>query len=346
MKVMKRKFNLLVFFFAAVIAFGQVKAQENTRRFNKSWPVKEVETLSITNKFGEVKVNDTGGDAVTVDVVVTVEGSENRAKNILDDITVSFDKSGGMVSAETHMDSGFKSGGRFTINYTVNVPSDKNLVIHNKFGNTIVNKLTGKGQFDIAYGDLTANQIAGSSTQLSVAYGKADIDALADATVSLAYSKMYLGTGTKIELDSKYSNVSVDKLNGVHLESKYDSFNFGELNDLEGESKFTNYKIGLLGKRLKLDSAYGTVKVEQIPAGFTSLEVTSSYAQVSLGIDESASYQVYATCDYCDITYPRDEFKGNRMSENTRQTIDGKVASGTPGTVKVTSRYGNIKLTK
>lgn len=343
---MKRKFNLLVFFLSVFIAFGSANGQENNRKFSMSWPAKDVETLSITNKFGEVKINNTGGDEVTVDVVVTVEGTEARVKNTLDNITVSFNKSGGTASAETHFDTDFKTKGRFTINYSVNVPSEKNLVIHNKFGNTFVDKLTGKGEFDISFGDLTANQITGPTSSLAIAYGKADIGTLAEATVSLSYSKMYLDEGAKMMLDSKYSTLTVDRLGSIHLESQYDTFNFGELDNLEGQSKFTNFKTAVLGKKLKLDSAYGTVKIENIPAGFESLEVNSSYGQVSLGISESAAYQINASCDFCSISYPQDKFNGSRIKENNKQTIDGKVSSGTPGTVKVTSRYGNIKLTR
>ncbi|HNX79719.1 MAG TPA: hypothetical protein PKJ24_07540, partial [Prolixibacteraceae bacterium] len=60
----------------------------------------------------------------------------------------------------------------------------------------------------------------------------------------------------------------------------------------------------------------------------------------------SAGYEVQANCNYCDIQYPSEKFKGNRMKENTSQSINGKVGSGTPGRVFVESRYGNIKLVK
>jgi hypothetical protein len=130
------------------------------------------------------------------------------------------------------------------------------------------------------------------------------------------------------------------------LDSKYDNFAIGEITALEGISKYTSYKVGKLTKKLKLESGYGSVKVDQIPAGFESLEVKSSYAQVTLGIEESAGYEVEASCNYCDIQYPSEKFKGNRMKENTSQSISGKVGSGTPGRVVVESRYGNIKLVR
>jgi hypothetical protein len=342
---MKQKFNFFIVFFTALSITYAVHGEEFTKKLSKSWPAAGIETLRISNKFGEVKIQNTGGTSVTVDVVITVEGSENRAKNKLDNISVEFGQQGNTATAETHISEGFKSG-NFTIDYTVNIPSEKNLDITNKFGNVIIDKLTGKANLDVSYGNLTAVDLTGPSTDFDLAYGKAEIQTLGNATVSLAYSRLELETGAVLKLDSKYSSMNADKLDELALESKYDSFNFGEMNRLTGVSKFTSYKIARLNKLLKLESGYGGIKVDRIPAGFELIDVVSSYAQVSLGIEENAGYQVEAKCDYCKISYPEIQFKGNRMSENTSEKIEGKVASGSPGKVVVTSRYGNIRLTK
>ncbi|HNU78252.1 MAG: sigma factor [Prolixibacteraceae bacterium] len=105
-------------------------------------------------------------------------------------------------------------------------------------------------------------------------------------------------------------------------------------------------KIGTLMKKLELTTAYGSVRVDHIPAGFEFVNITSGCSQVSLGIAENAGYQVDAVCDYCNIVYPQGEFKGNRIKENTRERINGKVGSGTDSRVSVTSKYGNIKLSR
>ncbi len=343
---MGRKFKVWVISLVVMCAAMTGLAEESTRKFQKSWPVQEVATLRINNKFGEVWINHSGGTMVTVDVLVTVEGSGNRAKEMLDDITVTFGKSGGTVSAETEIKNNFRSKNKLSINYTVNIPSDKNLDVSNKFGNVVLDKLTGKGDIDVAYGNLRANQLEGPETNLNVEYGKADIQRLGNAGVYLAYSKLFLGSGENIQLDVKYSTVTADKLLSLNLDSKYDSFNFGELVTLKGESKFSNYKIGTLTKILDLTSAYGTVKVDNVPEDFEQVIIQSSYAQISLGIEESTSYQVEAKCDFCDIVYPSGNFKGRRMKENTSQSLSGKIGGGSGGLVKVTSKFGNIKLVK
>ena len=329
-----------------VVATLEAGAQEGTRRFSKSWPAADVETLMITNKYGEVKINNSSNGMVTVEVVVKVEGNASQEKALLEAVTVEFGKEGRTAKAETQIEGNLRIRNNFSIDYLVNIPSEKNLVVTNKVGNVVLDALSGKGDFHVAYGNLTASGITSSGLRLAIDYGKADIGSFQDADVVLSYSKLYVGSGRRLLLTSKYSVIEAETLEAVDLNSKYDTFGCGEVSILDGESKFTNYRIGTLEKRLKLVSAYGTVKVDHIPAGFELLDVGSTYAQVNLGIDPEASWEMDASCEYCNISYPQERFKGNRIKENTRETVQGKVASGAPGKVKVVSKYGNIKLVK
>jgi hypothetical protein len=346
---MKKKFRTMFLLLTAIVISVAVTAQESTRRFSKSWPAGDVETLEIINKFGQVKISDNGSNQVTVEVTVTAEGSESRAKAILDDITVSFGMLGKKATAETRMATNFKSRNNFSIDYAVTIPASKNLNVSNKFGNVVLQNLTGSGYFDIGYGNLTAGRLEGSGPdglKLKLEYGKADVEYMKEPRISLGYAKLFLKSSERIFLESKYSTVDADRIAYIRIDSKYDTFNFGSVSELEGDSKFTNYRIGIVEKRLRLISGYGTVRVEHIPADFERIEINNSYAQISLGIDPQAEYQVRATCDYCTVDYPKSGFTGNRMSENTKQTIDGKIAGGTKGQVSIISKYGNIKLVK
>ena len=72
--------------FAALIVLsflsaGLVNAEEKTKEFHESWPVSEVSTLQISNKFGEIKINNDGGSEVTIDVKVTVEAANEKRTN-------------------------------------------------------------------------------------------------------------------------------------------------------------------------------------------------------------------------------------------------------------------------
>jgi len=339
--------RLIALFVLSLMTATWVSAEEKTKEFHEAWPASAVETMEISNKFGEVRINNEGGSEVTIDVVVTVEGAtEKRINELLDLIEVNISKSGSTVKAETEIDSDFKSQKKFSIDYVVNIPSDKNLVIANKYGNTVMNKLTGNGSFDIKYGNFTASELltpAGGNLSVELKYGNATIGKASHLLVDVGYSPMTIDEVDYLQLESKYSSLEVGTAKELNIESKYDKFSFGKVETLDAEFKYSNLKIDQISKKMDIESGYGGVKVKEVLAGFESINITNSYGQIVLGLGNS-SYQIDANCEYCDIDYPEEDFSGDRIKENNQRTIKGKVGSGNGGKVYVRSRYGEIKL--
>jgi len=346
---MKRKFNFIAgfIFLLAATAGLQAFGQEKTKKYHESWPAASVQTLDINNRFGEVKVTNRGGNNVIIDVLVTVEApNERRAQELLNQIDVSFSKTGSTVFAETNISRNFKSRQRFSIDYEVNIPPDKNLNITNKYGNTFVNVLNASGKFDIQYGNFSANELntpSNGSVTLNLAYGKADVETANDITVTIKYSNITFGKLKDLNLNSKYAVISLDKASSIMAESRYDTFNFGEVESLTADTKYTQIRVNELSKNLKVDAGYGGIRVGKVNSGFESISITNSYGQISLGLG-SADYSLDASCDYCGISYPESRFSGDRMSENQSRKVKGKVGTGRGGNVYVKSRYGQIKL--
>jgi len=346
---MKSKFKFFSFLFVlGILSTGpKAIAEEKTKEYHESWTIKSVQAMEISNKFGEVKINNFGGDSVTIDVVITVEApNEKRANELLGLINVNFRKTGGTVSAETDIANDFKSRQKFSIDYTVNIPSDKNLKVSNKYGNTILNELNASGAFNIQYGNFTANQLNAPSSEsmnLVLAYGKADIGSSNDMDIEVKYSTMNIGGTGDLKVESRYSVLNVEESKEVTVQSKYDTFEFEEIDALKATTKYSHFKIEELKKRLKIEAGYGGISVDEVSADFESISIENSYGQIRLGLDD-ANYSLDASCDYCGISYPEENFAGNRIKENHTQTVKGKVGSGGNGTVYIRSRYGEIRL--
>jgi len=345
---MKTKFkNVTLLFILGVFALGmKANAEEKTKNYHEAWTVNSVQTLQITNKFGDIKINNFSGDSVTIDVEITVEAPyEGKADELLDYINVDFGKSGSTVKAETNIDKEFKSRQKFSIDYTVNIPSNKNLNISNKYGNTYVNTLNANGNFNIQYGSFTASELkapANGNMDVLLAYGKAEIGSASDMKVEVKYSKMNFGEVKNINLESKYSVLTIDEAGDIQAESKYDTFDFEDVQSVTANTKYSHFKIEKLEKGLKIDSGYGGISVEEISPDFETISIENSYGQIKLGLDNS-SYNLDASCDYCGISYPEDNFAGDKMKDNQTRTVKGKVGSG-GGNVYIRSRYGEIKL--
>ncbi len=343
---MKPTFRTIAMLFLATFlaATTTISAEEKTKEYNESWTASSIESLEISNKFGRVKVHNKGGSEITIDVVITVEArDEKRANDLLNKIDVVFKQSGGVIKATTYIDNNFKSQQKFSIDYVVNIPEDKNLKISNKYGNTIVNKLTGNGDFNIQYGNFTANELMGEKIRIALAYGNANVSSAADLTVQVKYSPISFGEVNNLKLESKYSDISVDEAKLLQIGSKYDKLYFGEVETVIADTKYSHLRIDKLAKKLKIEAGYGSVKVFEIAPGFDEISITNSYGQISLGL-EDAEYAIDATCNYCGISYPENNFTGDKIKENNTKSVVGKIGSGGNGKVMIHSRYGEIKL--
>lgn len=344
---MKSIFRLTIVLLLFSAAIANAAGGEFSKQYRKGWLKNGVTALQITNKFGEVKVNDMGGDSVTIKVVIRIDNaSESKAKDLMNKIHINLQKTGSLVTAETEIEENFRGNNSFSIDYMINIPKDRDLTINNKYGNVIINELDAKGSFEVAYGSMTAGKMkapAGNSIKMIISYGKVTLETVNDANMEIKYSKLYADEISQIVLDSKYSEVNVDKTSNMTLDSKYDGINIDEIGKLKSISKYTNYKIGLLTGSLDLDTGYGSVKISKVGAKFDKIKITNSYGGINIGLNE-LSYKVKADCDYCDVNVPEERFKGNRIRENHRFSLDGNVGTG-GGTVSITSRYGGIKLT-
>jgi len=185
----------------------------------------------------------------------------------------------------------------------------------------------------------TNNQIS-----LSVSYGKADIDMVNNGEFEINYSKFFADEIGKTNLETKYSTFEIKKIGSAEIESKYDTYNIEEIGDMSAESKFTSYKIGLVTEKLSLETEYGSVRIGKVDAKFKEIEVTNSFGGINIGLG-NLNYKLKADCDFCDVTYPSNRYKGNRSKETHNLSIDGNVGTG-GGIVTIISRYGGVKLTE
>lgn len=342
--IFKLTFALIILSNMQVSATGS----DYSKTIRKAWAKSSVTALKVTNKFGEVKINDLGGDSVTIKVVITVdESSDNRAKDLMNKIQIEFQKSGGLATAETIIEDNFKSRQSFTIDYLINIPKDRDLDINNRYGNVVINDLEAKGNFNISYGNLRAGKLkapSGSPVSIEVNYGKADIETINNATIEFKYSKLYAQEIDNLVLDMKYSTLNLHKTKNLTLDSKYDGINIDEVGSMKSVSKYTNYKIGLLMEGFDLDTGYGSVRIDKVDSKFDNIKITNSYGGINIGLN-NLNYKLQAECSYCDVDYPNDRYKGNKVRDNQDFSLDGNVGTG-GGSVSINSRYGGVKLTE
>ncbi len=358
MKTLNYKSGLLLAF-SVFLSVTTLSSQEVSKVFHQEYTAGSGTTLDISNKYGDVVVETSDQNQIIVDVKVTVEyPNKERAEKLLSYINVEFSEEGDVVKAKTIIDDKFNFSGwgggskTFSIDYKVKMPARINFTLTNRYGNSELEEIMGLVRLDIKYGDLVAENLARGNEKplnsLSVAYGKADIESAGWLDATVRYSGSFaIGKAQALILDSKYSKIQIEEISSVVGDTKYDNINIEKINNLVLNAGYADINVGELTKKLKFEGGYGSLTVDNVPAGFEMLESDSRYIGVKLGIDDGASYVLDAKLSYGDLKFDEENFQHQRriVQNNSTETtgIVGKESSPS-SKVRVTASYGSIRL--
>ncbi|MCU0458888.1 MAG: DUF4097 family beta strand repeat-containing protein [Bacteroidales bacterium] len=359
---MKKLFtNRRVILFAALLCTVALSAsaEEVKKEFHREMVPGDNSTLTIINKFGAVVTETWEQNNIVIDVTVKVEhSSPERARKLLDMIRVEFTEEGGNLKAETIFDDDFSSiswkgsNNNFSINYNIKMPARVNLDVSNKYGNTVLDEHSGQTMVNVKYGDLTIDKLTRGNVKplntIIIAYGKATVYELGWAEINARYVGMFsVEKATALLVDSKYCKVSVNEVSSLVADSKYDGYIVGAANNIVVMGGYTDLKFKKVTKKLDVETKYGNLSVDYVPAGFEKLSVKAGYCAVRLGIDPSACYRLNAKSSYGSIKLDDSLFSAERrIVGNTSTEMAGKVGKCSNPTAEVTveSSYGAVRL--
>lgn len=347
---MKTRIEILVvvLFFFTIINIAAAH-DEFTKVIKKEFTVNPDAQLIIDNSFGKVHCNNWDKNIIQIEVVITVETSDEKSANqMFNKITININGSPGLVEARTIIqDGGFKGRNRVNIDYTVNMPTTINLDLSNKFGDIFINELGGKGKINLGYGNLEANKFSNPDNLIDIKFSKANIKSIKGAVVNLKYSELELGYAGSLRLDSKYSNLDADKIISLSVNFEGGKLNMENSSVIESKSKFSDLNITRLEKSLSLDIQYGSCDIHEMPAGFTSINIRNKYGNVNIGLPANANYALDAELKFCELDFP--EEKANitqRIITNTSKSYKANVGKEVTPTSKIfiRSEFGNVSL--
>lgn len=348
--------TLAVLFCAATLTASAIEVK---KEFHREKVPTDNTTLAVINKYGSVVTETWGEKNIVIDVTVKVEHpSAEKAQKLLNMIEVKFTESEGNLTAETVFKEDFSSvswkgnDNTFSINYNIKMPASINLDVNNKYGNTVIDEVAGLTNLVVKYGDLSVSKLTRGNikplNRLEVAYGKASADELGWAEIYARYCGLFeVGKAAALLVDSRYSKVSVGNVSSLVADSKYDGYNVTSANNIVIVSGYTNLNFEKVNKKLDVETKYGNLTVNSVPAGFENMTVKAAYCAVKLAIDPSACYKLTATSSYGSIKVDEANFSPEkRIVGNTSTEMSGKVGScNNPASeVIVTASYGSVRL--
>ena len=348
---MKTIYNFLLFLVLIFILFpGKAGAHDDySKIIKKEYTVNPDAQVILENKFGQIHCNNWDKNLVSIEIRITVTAfSQDKANKLLDLVNIFSNGSPSQVETRTVFSKeGFSGNSKISVDYTVNMPSTVMLNLTNKFGDVFLNELSGKGNFDISYGNIEINKLMNSDNVINIKFGKGDIHYITGAMVSLKYSDLKVEYAGSLFIDSKFSNLEGGKIISLSIGFEGGNLDIDNTTAVTGNSKFSDLSINHLDKKIDLGIQYGNCDVEHIAADFTLVSVRNKYGTVSVNIPSEVSYVLEADLKFCDLDFPENEATmTQKIVTNTSKTFRATVGKNPNPEAKVIvkSEFGNVSL--
>lgn len=341
-------------FYKSILCFllicFQLQAQEEARKSMQKSFSAAGNTLKIANKFGKVHINTNKSNQIGVKIEMIVKASsKKKAEEILNTISIANTQSSGLISFETVFEKSIEMRGKTSIevNYTVDMPETSPLEVSNKFGNIYLANFSGLLKLKNAYGNTKTERIIGNSEKdIEVKFGNADISYLEKGTIYIAYGKYNLLGGKEVILKSAYSNGEVGEINALQLKNAYGDIDIERVDELKGESHYGKFRLKNLKTSLTMKGAYNSAfKVEGIDKSCQNIEVNMKYTSSLLSFRNDAGCQFIIDLQYGSFLGEKEKFDiQKKVVENSSSYYEGKFGQKSTTRVKVSSRYGDIRI--
>lgn len=281
---------------------------EKTKSISKTYPVSSSDRIDLSNSFGEMKISTWNKNEVKVDILITTEaGTDERAQELLDNISVNDGKNGNRIFFKTKVGDNSSSNKRgkgekqsFKINYTVFLPDNATLDATNEFGPMSIGDFGGKAEFSSKFGSFTAGKL--NNPVVTVEFGKANIESISNGgNVTFKFSRAIVGglsgdvrasfehcSGVKVRLDNSLRSIDIRNAFSplyvdvpTNFSAQYDIRT--SFSQLKNKTSFTIKEEGEDDRGPKFDHRYNGTS----GSGSANVKIKTEFKDVSIGHNQS-----------------------------------------------------------
>lgn len=348
----------LLFLLIPTIAFANNgdKKHEKTKTISKSYDVNANATVDIQNKYGNIHVTTWNQNKVDITVKITVKGKDlDDVEEQLDDIDVDFMASNNLVEAKTMFQrkkSSWNFWGKnkkisYQINYTVKMPLSNNAKLSNDYGSIYLDKLEGEATINCDYGKIEIGDLLGNNSDINLDYcNGSSIESMRNGSINVDYSKLSVDKAEKVKLNADYSTIRFKDVSDLNFNSDYGTVATQNSKSIIGNGDYTTIKIGTLTKNLKLNTDYGSIKIEKLTQGFESVVINSEYAGIKIGTEPGIDFNFTIELQYAGFSRDKNNselFKS--IEKSSKKYYEGIYGKGSKTSkIEIKSQYGSVNI--
>lgn len=348
----KLNYNWLILL---ILLSFNVSAQKNVfeKKFTENYSVNEDTKFEISNKFGNITIVNTENNRINIDAVISVKGaSKEKAEDIFNKINIRISKNEtlNLVKAVTEFESLKLNNIALKIHYHIQMPTYLQINLQNKYGDVAINELANKSFIKIKYGSLNLKKLNDNNEKplstIDLKYSDHSIiNEFNWGQIIIKYANLEIKKGKALILLSKYSKLNIGSFSSLIISGGYDSYKINQVKNLVIETKYSDTEVENLSKKLNIINKYGEISVKNISKNFSEVSIESSYADIELGIDKKATFDVEAKVKHADFECDKINIY-KRVRENNETLIKGKVGNDktSESNIYIESKYGDVEI--
>ena len=317
--------------------------KEFVKNINREFPTSAQGTTVIYNKHGNININTWTEKKVKINITIVVNSAEQaEAEKVLNQINVNFVNTNGYIKAETMI--GDIKGTYlqdFKVNYEVWMPTDNQLDISNKYGNTALGNLNGNLIANVKFGDLRTGKLL-ADANLKTENCQAVIGSVQNIYGWINNGGIVLDNAKMVQMETERSTCTFRRVEDLRLTSRFDKIDVGVAGNLRLNIKFgsanvisTRYmfltscnaacKIENLDTQLDADLQFGSLELVKVSAGFDKIVLSGLNTLINVGS---------SGLSFCY------EIDGTNTNLNLRPSTPSIAGSATSKTVKINNING------
>ncbi|WP_330444403.1 hypothetical protein [Flavobacterium sp. C4GT6] len=323
---------------------GQVKGKyTKEKKIQKVYLVNPDAGLEVGNQYGNIYVTTWDESKTSIDVVIKVSGNnEDQVNKRINGIDVKLNATKGLVACKTEISSS-NSRTNIEINYTIKIPKNGNIILHNQYGNIVLGDIKGHSELKCQYGNIQANQLNHVSAKLQYC-NSSTISTMANGEIKAEYSRLTINKCNNLEIKTAYTDYTIDEVNNIAFNSEYGDLKIKQATNIEGKGEYIGMRFGTIRGAMNLSASYGNIDIQNIENNAKNIYINCAYTNVDINFNENYAYNFEFDLQYGNLRGSNGLNFTEKNVRNTSANYKGYSKKNGGNKVYIESQYGNINL--
>jgi len=351
MKTIQEQFKAVALLAVLTLVLALPGQAQDDKKISKQYSVSANTELSIDNRFGLVEVKTWAKNEVTVDIIIKVDGrNERNTQELLDRIDIEIRDSSPKTSLyfKTLIRStrNWNNNGDFSIDYQVNMPKSMSLDLSNAHGETYIADIDGEVRLESRHGRLRAGKLG--KADVEVEFGDANIDGIGLGNVQIRHcGRVNVEQLGNVEVNSAHSNIEIEQGGDLEVEAQHGNVRVRQVASLDADMAHGNLRVGKLSESLYVRARHSNAEVNEVMNSFTRIDLDGEFTDFDLNVQDGAGFDFNGRFRHGTLKYDRNDYDFPiAIKENTESEYRGKVGGSGNARVDVRTSHGSLRLRK